>query len=213
MLSTTTHNPHEDFCSANGHRELRVIALIVIACCLGWMIASENWLCRAAIFGLSLLFMRPIEVTLGLYAFLIPFESITTMDDSTGPTATLLKYVGLLALFVTLGVGWLRERIMRPPKTALFWSLFVLWGGVSTLWAIDQEWALQRLPTALGLWLLYMAIVSVRLTAKEFSCITLLTILGGLGASMYSAYMFFGMGRAIGRVSLAEGSTLSDPNF
>jgi O-antigen ligase len=30
---------------------------------------------------------------------------------------------------------------------------------------------------------------------------------------MYSAYMFFGTGRAIGRVSLAEGSTLSDPNF
>ncbi len=58
-----------------------------------------------------------------------------------------------------------------------------------------------------------MAVVSVRITAKEFSWITLLTILGGSGASIYSVYMFFQTGDAIGRVSLAEGSTLSDPNF
>jgi O-antigen ligase len=192
---------------------MQVVALVVTACSLGWMIALEKWLFVAGVCALLLLLMRPIEVALGLYAFLIPFESMTTIDNGTGPSATLLRYVGLVALFVTLSVGWLRERIIRPPQTALFWSLFVLWGGVSTLWAIDQEWALHRLPTALGLWLLYMAIVSVRLTAKEFSCITLLTILGGLGASIYSASMFFRTGGAIGRVSLSEGSTLSDPNF
>jgi O-antigen ligase len=213
MLSTAIRNPHESFSARNWPLNLQVAAMVVTACSLGWMIASEKWLFVAGAFSLLLLLVRPIEVALGLYAFLIPFESMTTMENGTGSTATLLRYVGLLALFVTLGVGWLRERIIRPPQTALFWSLFVLWGGVSTLWAIDQEWALNRLPTALGLWLLYMAIVSVRLAAKEFSCITLLTILGGLGASMYSAYMFFGTGRAIGRVSLAEGSTLSDPNY
>jgi O-antigen ligase len=213
MLSTTIRDPHESFSARNWHLILQVAALVVTASSLGWMIASENWLFVAGVFGLLLLFVRPIEVALGLYAFLIPFESMTTMDNSTDPTATLLRYVGLLALFVILGVGWLRERIMRPPQTALFWSLFILWGGVSTLWAIDQKMALHRLPTALGLWLLYMAVVSVRITAKEFSWITLLTILGGLGASIYSAYMFFQTGGAIGRASLAEGSTQSDPNF
>ncbi len=213
MLSTTIRDPHESFSARNWHLILKVAALVVTASSLGWMIASENWLLVAGVFGLLLLFVRPIEVALGLYAFLIPFESMTTMDNSTGPTATLLRYVGLLALFVTLGVGWLRERIMRPPRTALFWSLFILWGGVSTLWAIDQKMALHRLPTALGLWLLYMTAVSVRITAKEFSWITLLTILGGSGASIYSAYMFFQTGGATGRVSLAEGSTQSDPNF
>jgi O-antigen ligase len=213
VLSTAIRNSHKSFPARNWHLNWQVAALVVIACSLGWMIASENWLFVAGVCALLLLMVRPIEVTLGLYAFLIPFESMTTMDKGSGPTETLLRYVGLLALFVTLVVGWIRERIMRPPRTALFWSLFVLWGGVSTLWAINQEEAIHRLPTALGLWLLYMAIVSVRLTAKEFSCITLLTILGGLGASTYSAYMFFGTGRAIGRVSLAEGSTLSDPNF
>jgi len=213
MLTTTIRDQHESFWVRNGRPNLQGVALVVTACSLGWMIASENWLFVAGVFALLLLVVRPIEVALGLYAFLIPFESMTTMDNSTGPTATLLRYVGLLALLVTLGVGWLRNCIIRPPQTALFWSLFVLWGGVSTLWAIDQKMALHRLPTALGLWLLYMALVSVRITAKEFSWIVLLTILGGLGASIYSGYMFFRTGGAIGRVSLAEGSTLSDPNF
>jgi O-antigen ligase len=213
MLSTTISDPRASFSARNWHLNWQVAALVVIACFLGWMIASENWLFVASLFALLLLLVRPIEVALGLYAFLIPFESMTTLDNSTGPTATLLRYVGLLALFVTLGVGWLRERIIRPPQAALFWSLLVLWGGVSTLWAIDQEKALHRLPTALGLWLLYMAIVSVRMTAREFSWVVLLTMLGGLGASGYSSYMFLRTGGAIGRVSLAEGSTLSDPNF
>jgi O-antigen ligase len=213
MLSTAIRNPHESFSTRNRHLNLQVAGLVVTACSLGWMIASEKWLFVAGVFALLLLLVRPIEVALGLYAFLIPFESMTTLDNGTGPTATLLRYVGLLALFVTLGVGWLRERIMRPPQTALFWSLFILWGGISILWAIDEEMALNRLPTALGLWLLYMAVVSVRMTAKEFSWIVLLTILGGLSASTYSGYMFLRTGGAIGRASLTEGSTLSDPNF
>jgi len=213
MFSTTIRDPHESFSTRNWHPSVQVAALVVTAFVLGWMIASEHWLFIAGVFALLLLLVRPIEVALGLYAFLIPFESMTTLDNGTGPTPTLLRYVGLLALFVTLGVGWLRERVIRPPQTALFWSLFVLWGGISTLWAIDQETALHRLPTALGLWLLYMAVVSVRITAKEFSWIVLPTIVGGLGASIYSCYMFLRTGEAIGRVSLSEGSTLSDPNF
>ena len=190
-----------------------VTALVATACSLGWMIASENWFFVAAACGLLLLLVRPIEAVLGLYAFLIPFESMTTMENSTGPTATLLRYVGLLAILMTLVVGWLRKRIVRPPQTAMFWSLFIVWGAASSLWAINPAMALHRIPTALGLWLLYMAMVSVQISTKELSWITLLTILGGTGASVYSAYLFIQSGGAIGRVSLTEGSTQSDPNF
>ncbi|MBS1801656.1 MAG: O-antigen ligase family protein [Acidobacteria bacterium] len=192
---------------------MTMTVLAVTACSLGWMIASENWLFVVGVFGLLLLLVRPIEVALGLYAFLIPFETMTTLGNSTDPSDTLLRYVGLLALFVILSAGLLRERIIRPPQTALFWSLFILWGGVSSLWAIDQTMALKRLPTAVGLWLLYMAVVSLRITDKELSWISLLTVLGGTGASIYSVYMFSHSGGAPGRVSLAEGSTQSDPNF
>jgi O-antigen ligase len=211
MLFATIRDTRERFSTESWPWGLVVPVLIATA--LGWMIASEHWLFVAAICGLLLLLARPIEVAQGLYAFLIPFETMTTMDNTNGPTATLLRYVGLIALFVTVGVGLLHERIIRPPRTALFWSLFVLWSTMSCLWAIDPEMALQRLPTAVGLWLLYMALVSVRITAKEFSSITCLTILGGCSASAYSAYMFFRTGGAIGRASLTEGSGLTDPNF
>lgn len=213
MLSTTLRNPDNRFWVRNWHRNFQAAVVVVIAGFLGVMIASEKWFFVAGMLGLLLLLARPIEVTLGLYAFLIPFESMTMMENSAGPSATLLKYVGVLAIFVTLGIGCLRDRIMRPPQTAQFWTALVLWGGLSTLWAINQTMAFDRLPTAFGLWLLYMAIVSVRLTSKEFSNITLLTILGGLAASIYSAYMYFRTGSAIGRVSLAEGQLTSDPNF
>jgi O-antigen ligase len=211
MLSTTIRDTRERFSTEDSPWGLVVPVLIATA--LGWMVASEHWLLVTATFSLLLLLSRPIEVSQGLYAFLIPFESMTTMGNGNGPTATLLRYVGLIALFVTVGVGLLHERIIRPPQTALFWSLFVLWSAMSGLWAINPEMALQRLPTAVGLWLLYMAVVSVRITAKEFSSITFLTILGGCSASAYSAYMFFRTGGAIGRASLAEGSGLTDPNF
>jgi O-antigen ligase len=211
MLFATIRDTRERFSTESWPWGLVVPVLIATA--LGWMIASEHWLFVAAVCGLLLLLARPIEVAQGLYAFLIPFETMTTMDNTNGPTATLLRYVGLIALFVTVGVGLLHERIIRPPRTALFWSLFVLWSTMSCLWAIDPEMALQRLPTAVGLWLLYMALVSVRITAKEFSSITCLTILGGCSASAYSAYMFFRTGGAVGRASLTEGSSLSDPDF
>src|ERR1700692_2866386 len=114
MLSTTR----------NWHLNWQVAALVVTACSMGWMIASEKWLFVAGVCAFLLLFVCPLEVALGLYAFLIPFESVTTMDTGAGQSETLLRYVGLLALFVILGVGWIRERIMRPPRTAVFWSLF-----------------------------------------------------------------------------------------
>src|SRR5712672_4026042 len=87
MLSTTLR----DFPARNWRLNWQVAALVVLACSLGWMIASEKWLFIAGVFALLLLLVRPIEVALGLYAFLIPFESMTTVDNDTGASVTLLR--------------------------------------------------------------------------------------------------------------------------
>src|SRR5258708_10247857 len=100
MLFTTIRDPHGSFPAKNWHLNWQVAALVVTACSLGWMIASENWLFVAGLGALLLLIVRPIEAALGLYAFLIPFESMTTMDNGTGSTATLFSSVALLQLFV-----------------------------------------------------------------------------------------------------------------
>jgi hypothetical protein len=70
----------------------------------------------------------------------------------------------------------------------LFWSLLIFWAAATTLWAIKPEESLQRIPTAVSLWLLYVAAVSVRITRKEFSWITLMVVIGGCTASLCSTY-------------------------
>lgn len=192
---------------------LSLAALLAVACALGWMIVSQNWIIVAALLGLICLLWRPIEVVVGLYVFLIPFESMTTLVDSPGPTATLLRYVGFFALLVTLCYGWLGERLRRPPKSALYWSLFVLWSVLSTQWAIDPKLAFRRLPTSIALWLLYLALVSLKVRVREFSWITLLTVIGGFCAALFSIYTFFRTGDAIGRGSIGQGTSEADPNF
>jgi O-antigen ligase len=192
---------------------LLVLCVVMVAAALGLTIALERWLVVAAALALLTLLVWPMEVALGLYAFLIPFEVMTATGIEPRPSITLLRYAGIVALIVVPGVGWLRERLVKPPRAALFWAIFVLWSALSTLWAIDQEAALRRLPTAVGLGLLYLAVVSVRVTVKELSRITLLAILGGCTAAMYSTYMFVETGSASGRASLIEGSFQADPNF
>jgi O-antigen ligase len=189
------------------------VAVMAVACALGWTITQEKWLFVGAALALLLLLVWPLEAALGLYAFLIPFETMTATGSGSGPSTTLLRYVGLVALVVVPGVGWLRERMVKPPRAAMYWSLFVLWCAITTMWAIDQDNAWHRMPTAVGLWLLYLGVVSVQVTTKELSRITLLTILGGCSAALFSSYMFVSSGGALGRASIPEGSTLADPDF
>jgi O-Antigen ligase len=186
---------------------------MALACGLGLTIAIERWLFVAGALGLLLLTVWPMEAALGAYALLIPFESLTTLAPSPGPQATLLRYLGLLAIFVIFGVGWLRGRIVRPPKAALYSGLLILWCAATSIWAIDSNLAIRRLPTALGLWLVYFAIVSVRVTQQELSRIRLMIILGAACAAAYANAAFLLGEGVVGRVSIGGGVDEADPNF
>lgn len=191
---------------------LLVATTMAVACALGLTIAFEKWLYVAAAMALLMLLVWPIELTVGLYALLLPFEPMTGTGAGSGPSDTLLRYVGLAALAVVPVVGFLRSRLVKPPRAALFWTLFVSWCGLSVFWAINQQEALLRLPTAVGLCLLYLGIVSVRITDKELSRIVTLCMLGGSVASLYAIELFLASGSSLGRASLVDGSTQADPN-
>ena len=190
-----------------------VAVSIALACGVGVTVATEKWLFLGTIFVVILVLVWPVEVVLGLYAFLIPFETITTLTDSSGSNTTLLWYLGLASICVLFVTGWLRGRFVTPPRAALYWSLFILLGALTCMWSIDQNMAVRRLPTTLSLWLLYIALASVRISKRELSWITFLTILGGFCASVYAAYIFFRAGGPVGRVAIGGGSQEADPNF
>lgn len=206
-------NNHNALASSNGWLFGSSAALFCFACAVGLLVAKERWLLVVGIFACLLLVLRPLHVTLGLYTFLIPFESMTTLGSGDAPTATLLRYVGISAILILLGWGWLHGPPNKLPRTALYWSLFVVWASISSVWAIRFDSAFQRVSTAVGLCLLYLAFVLVRLTPSEVSWLSLTTMLGGCSASLYSEYMFVRTGGAIARASMTEGGGQADPNF
>lgn len=191
-----------------------IALLIGGAAFLGWTVANEYWLLLLPLAVLPLLAMWPIPLAFGAYAFLIPFDAVGVVGGERGGAA-ITFFVGGLAGGVLLLTGYLRRRLQRPPATALWWLMFVLWGGLTCLWAADQDRALTFLPTAVGLLFLYLAASSVRLTRDEFSWIVWATILGGCVAAAYSCSQYSGgifYHGAGGRSSLMLGDNATDPN-
>jgi O-antigen ligase len=127
-----------------------------------------------------------------------------------------LWYAGGVAIVVLVSIGLIRQCIIKPPRASLFWLLLVLWGAISALWAIKPEDSVMRIPTAVSLCLLFLAAVSVRISRKELSWITLMAVAGGCTAGLYSAYEYFHGNAMLGfegnRASLVAGSELADPN-
>lgn len=182
---------------------------------LGLAIALGNWLYLALFVALattSIAVRWPVQTSLGIYAFLIPFDSILALGGTiTGPTIT--RLVGLGAAAVLLVTGIVGHRFIRPPQAALWWVLFILWGGLSALWAVDMEEVLSRLPTAVSLLLLYLVVVSVNASKKELSSIYFCVILGGIIASaatiyLYESEIFY---KGTGRASLVFGERQVNP--
>lgn len=183
---------------------------------LGLAIALGNWLYLAPFVALAAIPVAvrwPVQTSLGIYAFLIPFDSIAVLSKGqTGPT--LNRLIGVVASAILLAAGLLGWRLVRPPRAALWWFLFILWGAVTAVWALDAQTVLDRLPTAVSLLLLYLVAVSVRVSEEEFSCIGAFAVLGGVVAAAYAYYMYTqGTFYSVtGRASLITGERATNPN-
>ena len=60
---------------------------------VGLAIATQQWFVLGAIGGLLLVLVWPVEVTLGGFALLIPFESIAVLGHGSGsPAGTTLNW-------------------------------------------------------------------------------------------------------------------------
>jgi len=156
----------------------------------------------------------PVESSFGVYALLLPFDSIAALGEGMeGPTIT--RLFGIAAAAVLLLAASMDRRIVRPPQAAVWWGLFTLWGAISALWALDSAMVLERLPTSIGLFLVYLAAVSVRLTERELSNVCYLVIIGGAFAAAYSIYAYsqgIVFAETTGRASLIVGDRETDPN-
>jgi O-antigen ligase len=199
------------------HRLESVLILLVmvgLAGLLGMAIVSGNWIYVSVILTMPLLLLWPVQVSLGLFAFLAPFEFVSALGEgSTGRTLT--WYVGAMAGVVLFGTGLIRNRLQRPTMTTVWWFLFALWGAASIVWALDPQSAFDRSFTAFALVLLYAAALSLRIDENELRWLSALTVTGGFLAAVLCSYEFYN-GSFYGftmRGSLTLGAREIDPNI
>ena len=152
-----------------------------------------DWVLLAAIliFLIILLVARwPVRVSLGIYALLLPFDAVLIPAKVGNTHLHLTWFVGAGAAGVLLTTALLGRGFVRPPRSALWLTLLVFWAATSSLWAINTERAVFRLPLIALLLLLYLTAVSIRVNKKELATIAWLAILGGCLAAAISIYQF-----------------------
>ena len=178
-----------------------------------------DWVILGPIFAVALapIILRwPVESSLGLYAFLVPFDDVAMIGSGhTGPTLT--KFVGGGAALIAVVVGLVERRLTRPPRAAMWLTLFIVWAGITSLWSLDTQDAYSRVATAGALLVVYLAAVCLRVTEKEFRAVVWLAILGACAAAGYGVHAFHrgtiyvgpaGYGGHVGRGSEIRGSLI-----
>ena len=191
------------------------ILSVLLALLLGVTIAQERWLFVAAIAVMPLVILRPVELSLGAFAMLIPFDSVVALGSGKAGT-TVTFVVGAASAGLLFLTGMLGHRLEKPRPQAVAWALFVAWAALSTVWALDLKMAFDFLPTAAGLLTIYFVAASLRITHREFSWIVACTILGGLVAALLAIYSYRNgisyHGSVTMRSSLIFGDREADPN-
>lgn len=191
-------------------------AALLAATILGLTIAGGHWLLTALLLAAILVLLAPVPMALGCFALLVPFDSILALGNSGNDgSRTLTFLVGAGTAATLVFVGFAGRRFVRPPRTAWWWSGFLLWGIVSVAWALSASVSFRQLPTFLALVGLYLVTVCVRIEPNELRWVLLLAIAGGCAAALFAIYGFahgeFYEGATL-RASLIVGGREANPN-
>ncbi len=172
-------------------------------------IGSGQWFIVSLFAATPLLVWFPVEIALGGLGFVIPWDSISLLGAAGESGSSLTFFAGILALAVLPPIGLATDRLRIPPRAALYWTLFVVLGGVSILWATDEGVIHDRMHTALPLLALYLAATAFCFTRRELLGVFACTI---SGAFLSSVYALRNAPDGIGRISLVFSSSVTDPN-
>jgi O-antigen ligase len=130
----------------------------------------------------------PVGASLGVYAFLLPFDSVLNIGQEGSLHLHLTWFVAAAASAVLLVRGILGRCFVRPPFAVLWPCLIVFWAVMSAGWAINTENSVFRLPVIALFLILYLTAAYIRVTEKELAVIGCLAMLGGCVAAATSLY-------------------------
>lgn len=190
-----------------------IVLLLFIATITGIAIADSKWIYFGIVLIPCLLYLcieKPFIFPFGLYVFLLPFDQVLVLIESErGPTFT--KFLGMLTILVFLCKGLFEKKLKEPDSVSISWLLFISFGMLTMLWAINKPLLIGTLPTSVGLIILYLVVGSYRLHRQEYEIIKWFIICGGLLAGLLLIYKY----RLIGdsqRMSIGIGDRTSGLN-
>ena len=185
------------------------IAVVAAAIFVSIAIVRENILVLAAAGAAAFVVLLPVEMSLGVFAGLVPFDQVLVLGNTE---ITITAISGAFAGAALLFYGLLSGRLKAPTRAGLCWSLFVLWTVASIVWAIDLDTSLRRLPTVVTLFAVYIVAATFRVTKQELSRILMLAVLGGAAAASIIVFEFAHHVTFEGRATLVVGSLAANAN-
>lgn len=191
------------------------IVVAVPAVLIGVGIGQGQWIFGLSALLIPVLLVYPVQVGLGLFALILPFDSIAVLGQAE-KGRTLTWFAGAAAISILLGAGLATRRLKFPPAPTMWWILFSSWAAVTAVWALDLQTSLDGFPTTLAVLALYIVSSCFRYTETELRAVTFLAILGGCVAAIWTAYLFrqgnfYEMGET--RASLIAGGRATNPDL
>jgi O-antigen ligase len=193
-----------------------LLGIFICILTIGLAIAQEKWsyflLISLPLF-IYLSIEKPFIFPFGLYAILLPFDSISSLTGSSHVT-TLTKVLGILSIMAFSVKGLFEGKFRKPDVTIMSLVLFIMFGLLSVVWAISPEIAIAHFQTAIGLLILYVICSSYMITEKEFNILKTFVLIGGIFAGILLVFNF-----ATGhnyysstRTTIEYGGMLANPN-
>jgi len=194
-----------------------MIFAVIIAALAAKTAVETNWLIFIAVllpFYIFFALRKPFLFLFGLYVFLLPFDSILVVGrEEFGPTVT--KFLGVVSIVVLFLKAFQERKLKKPENAVLWWGLFVLFGALSFGWGLRPDLIQERIPTAIGLYLLYLIVSCYGIKREEFEKLLTLIVWGGICAAAYSIYSYYFLHISFldsERSSLIVGGRAEDPN-
>jgi O-antigen ligase len=194
-----------------------IIAATIVVMITGIVIAEGKWIYSVALlvtvgaFFISI--KRPFIFPFGVYALLLPFDSLLSLTGNEGSTFT--KSLGILTAIVFFVKGSFEKTLKRPDKVTIWLTIFFAYAFLSIIWATFPGITIGAVSSTAGLLILYLVVTCYPVTKNEFDTVKWLILVGGLLAAMVTIYQFtngivysnFG-----GRGTLLFGDRLVGPN-
>lgn len=180
-------------------------AAVLTGILLSVAVVLQSLVVLASAVVLALASLLPVEMSLGIFAMLVPFDYVLAIGHHDS-AIRVTWLAGAFAGGVLLLYGLAAKRLKQPPTTALFWVLFMLWVGLSTIWTIDPAMSARRIPSVLTLLALYLVTVSFDIKPHELSRVLGFVMGGGALAALVLIYQV-GRGGVYGSIAhyMAEG--------